>query len=113
MKTCIQELNKKIYGYKAQDLDKKLFDEKQFVDFNHIIKLFIECDLDCYYCKNKVKVIYEFVREPTQWSLERIDNHYGHNIGNVVIACLSCNLKRRTMYHERFVFTKQLKITKI
>jgi hypothetical protein len=26
----------------------------------------------------------------------------------VEIACLNCNLRRRTMYHERYVFTKQM-----
>ena len=47
-----------------------------------------------------------------QWSLERIENQYGHNKENVEIACLSCNLGRRTMYHERYLFTKQLEIIK-
>ena len=46
------------------------------------------------------------------WTLERINNDFGHNYGNLEIACLSCNIKRRTMYHERFVFTKQLIIVK-
>ena len=43
-----------------------------------------------------------------QWTLERIDNGMGHNKDNVEIACLLCNLRRRTMYHERYVFTKQM-----
>jgi hypothetical protein len=59
-----------------------------------------------------MKILYEHVREPKQWSLERIDNDYGHNKNNVEIACLSCNLRRKTMYHERFIFTKQLNIVK-
>jgi len=108
-----QEINRKIYGYKTQDLEKHLFEENQFITFSNIIDLFIETELQCFYCRNHVKVLYENVREPSQWSLERIDNELGHNVGNVTIACLSCNLKRRTMYHERYVFTKQLQITKI
>ena len=60
-----------------------------------------------------VNVLYKNVREPLQWTLERIDNDYGHNHDNVTIACLECNLRRRTMYHERYVFTKQLVIKKI
>ena len=40
------------------------------------------------------------------------DNKIGHDIGNIEIACLSCNLKRKCMYHERYVFTKQMKIVK-
>jgi hypothetical protein len=57
-------------------------------------------------------LFYENVREPKQWSLERIDNKEGHNYGNVEIACLSCNIGRRTMYQDRFIFTKQLSIIK-
>jgi 5-methylcytosine-specific restriction endonuclease McrA len=68
--------------------------------------------MECFYCNQKVQIIYENVREPKQWSLERIDNEYGHNNTNVVIACLHCNLKRKTMYHERFLFTKQMQIIK-
>jgi hypothetical protein len=44
--------------------------------------------------------------------VERIDNSIGHNRTNIVIACLDCNLHRRTMYYERYVFTKQLNIVK-
>jgi hypothetical protein len=47
-----------------------------------------------------------------QWTLERIDNDLGHNKNNVEIACLNCNLRRRTMYHERYLFTKELNIIK-
>jgi len=59
-----------------------------------------------------VSVLYEIVREPMQWTLERINNDFGHNYGNVEIACLNCNLHRRTMYHERYLFTKELNIIK-
>jgi len=31
----------------------------------------------------------------------------------VVIACLECNMRRRTMYYERYVATKQLKVNKL
>jgi len=59
-----------------------------------------------------VHILYENVREPLQWTLERIDNDFGHNKNNVEIACLNCNLRRRTMYHERYLFTKELSIVK-
>ena len=49
-------------------------------------------------------LIYENVREPKQWTLDRIDNSIGHNTENVVISCLSCNLKRRTMDDKKFKF---------
>ena len=57
-----------------------------------------------------MKLLYNESRDPLQWSIERIENEFGHNNDNVVIACLRCNLSRRTMYHERYRFTKQMKI---
>ena len=107
-----QQLKHKLYGYYYQDLKKKKYSEDCFIKLENIVKLLIDCNFDCYYCKNKVQVLYQHVREASQWTLERIDNEFGHNEGNVVIACLQCNLKRKTMYHDRFVFTKQIKIVK-
>ena len=110
----LQEINKKIGGYKTQDKMKGLFDPTAFVDETYVLQLLLGSQLDCFYCKKKTNVLYQQVREPSQWSLERIDNSMGHNKGNVEIACLSCNLSRKTMYHERFAFTKQLgKIIKL
>jgi len=111
-KMMVQQIQQKINGYKSQDLDKSLFSLTEFVDLNYTIDLIKKSNLKCYYCKNEMKILYEHVREPKQWSLERIDNKYGHNKNNVEIACLSCNLRRKTMYHERFIFTKQLNIVK-
>ena len=108
LKCVLQELNKKVYGYKQQDIIKELYDESIFITIEQVLSLLQKCKMDCFYCKEKVNIIYESVREPKQWSLERIDNNYGHNNDNVEIACLKCNLSRRTMYHERFVFTKQI-----
>jgi hypothetical protein len=113
LQTCIlQEIRKKIYGYKNQDIIKQLYDESQFVNIDQVMSLLYASQLNCFYCKEKVNILYESVREPKQWSLERIDNTFGHNYNNVEIACLTCNLRRRTMYHERFLFTKQLGIIK-
>jgi hypothetical protein len=47
-----------------------------------------------------------------QWSVDRIDNDFGHNIDNFHLACLECNLKRRRRTDEKFLFTKQLNIIK-
>ena len=108
----MKEIQQKINGYCSQDVEKKLLNES-FVDIEYCIELLRKSGFRCYYCRKFVKVLYKNVREPEQWSLERIDNKHGHIKGNVEIACLSCNLRRRTMYHEKFIFTKQLNITKI
>lgn len=111
-KCILQQLNQKILGYKAQDMQKCLFEPDKFVDLESVIELLIKCNLECFYCKNKVQILYEYVREPGQWTLDRIDNDYGHNKNNLEVACLQCNVRRRTMYADRYVFTKQLKLIK-
>lgn len=111
-KLIVQQINQKICGYRSQDIHKKLFSESEFVDIQKVVDLMIECKNLCFYCKQSVQVLYDHVREPMQWTLERINNSFGHNKSNVVIACLNCNLHRKTMHHERYVFTKQLKIVK-
>jgi hypothetical protein len=108
-----QQIRQKLGGYKAQDIKKDKYDESGFIKHDQVLQLMLESKNLCFYCKEKVYVLYENVREPKQWTLERIDNDHGHNIDNVVIACLGCNLRRRTMHYERYLFTKQLTISKL
>ena len=102
----------KLSGYKSQDIKKGLFDEAKFIDVDATMNLIEACGAKCFYCREPVVLLYEQVREPKQWTLDRIDNSFGHNADNVEVSCLSCNLRRKTMYHERYVFTKQLTIVK-
>ena len=106
------QMQQKINGYKFQDIQKKKYDIHQFISLHDVLELLSKCKLNCFYCCNPVDIWYEMAREPKQWTLERIDNSFGHNRGNVEISCLSCNLRRRTMYHERYVFTKQMRLIK-
>jgi len=108
----LQQIKQKISGYRSQDVIKNHLDENLFVDVDKVLELMVTCENQCYYCKKTVQVLYENVREPLQWTLDRIDNSFGHNKNNVMIACLGCNLRRRTMHTERYAFTKQLVITK-
>jgi hypothetical protein len=102
----LQQLNQKLAGYKGQDIAKNIYNPILFVQINQVIELLIESGLKCHYCKKDIKVLYEIVRDPLQWTLDRIDNDHGHNSGNLLIACLSCNLRRKTIYHERYEMTK-------
>jgi hypothetical protein len=111
-KLILQQITQKISGYRSQDVDKNIYSQSEFVDLDKALELMVSSKNECFYCKNRVHVLYEYVREPKQWTLERIDNKFGHNKTNVVIACLDCNLHRRTMYHERYLFTKQLNLIK-
>jgi hypothetical protein len=111
-KLILQQIQQKISGYRGQDVEKELLDESKLIDVQQVLDLMVKTENVCYYCKKQVAVLYENVREPTQWTLDRIDNKHGHNHNNVLLACLNCNLRRRTMHTERYVFTKQLNIVK-
>lgn len=107
-----RQINYKIHSYRSQDLKKSLYDESRFVDYTYVMELLREKRLLCFYCRESTTLMYDTVRDGKQWTLDRMDNSMGHNRGNVEIACLTCNLRRRTMYHERYVFTKQLNVVK-
>ena len=107
-----QLIHSKWYGYRSQDIEKQILHPDKLVSERDIVNTLIDSRLLCFYCRKPVQLFYEFVRESNQWTLDRIDNTYGHNRDNVVVACLGCNLRRKTMYYERFVMTKQMTITK-
>jgi len=107
----LREIKNKIRGYKQQDVEKQKYNQSQFVPLDFVVNL-LQQDSKCYYCRNPTKILYSQSRDPSQWTLERIDNTKGHNCDNVKICCLSCNIKRRTMYHEKYLFTKQLILKK-
>ena len=94
-KVIQQHITQKLNGYKAQDVKKGFHDPEKFADVEYVIEMLEESSNFCYYCKDSVQVLYENVREPKQWSLDRIYNNQGHNKGNLVIACLKCNLSRK------------------
>lgn len=108
-----RQIQYKINSYRGQDIKKGIYNENEFVNYEFVLNLLVEKQMKCFYCRENVMLLYNHVRENKQWTLERINNDIGHNIGNVEIACLICNLRRRTMYHERYVFTKQLSIVKL
>lgn len=106
------KINKKINGYKAQDEKKHIFNKISFIDFDNIVQKLVESKLKCFYCNCDIALIYSNNRQKNQWTLDRIDNDKGHNINNVLIACLKCNLARRDIDKDKFYFTKNLVIDK-
>jgi hypothetical protein len=107
-----QELEKKIQSYKQQDLIKNKYDENKFIAFSSVLQKLIDTNMRCYYCNCNVLVLYEIVRELTQWSVDRINNEEGHNKDNFVISCLNCNIKRRKTNSNKFLLSKQLNLIK-
>ena len=102
----------KLCSYKQQDILKNKLNESEFVSFGETIDLLKSHNLKCCYCSDEVYILYEQVRAMKQWSLDRINNDIGHNKGNLVIACLECNLKRRRTNKDAFMFTKNMIIVK-
>ena len=84
--------------------------KSEFINLSYVIQLLIESGLRCHYCACESYLLYEIVRETKQWSLDRINNDLGHNKGNLVMACLECNLKRRRINKDAFFMTRNLKI---
>ena len=107
-----KELSGKRSSYMHQDKKKEHYDKERFIKIDEIIEKILNCEGKCFYCKQNVQIIYENVREPLQWSLERLSNEEGHNVNNVEISCLSCNLRRKTMHFERYKFTKDMVLVK-
>lgn len=108
-KSCIM---KKLSCYQMQDKKKKKFDPDKFITYEQLIETLVASKIKCRYCRQCLKIFYQQTREPLQWTLDRIDNTKGHNQNNVVIACLKCNLERRTRNDKKFLFSKQMKIIK-
>jgi hypothetical protein len=103
-------MDKKLAGYKRQDLKHEIYSEPHFVSAKEVAAFF-EVSNKCTYCGDFMTAAGK--RDMKQWTLDRIDNRYGHNSGNVVLACLACNLQRRNRSASAFKFTKQLTVIKL
>jgi len=73
--------------------DKKYnrYDIVNFIDKSFLKKLINDSEDKCYYCKCKLQYI---IYQQNLATIERIDNKFGHNKNNVVIACLRCNVSK-------------------
>jgi hypothetical protein len=107
------ELKKKISSYKRQDKISKKFDHEQFITYDQLIDKLFTSQLKCFYCNEKVLLVYKNKKENKQWSLERFDNNIGHYSTNCCISCLKCNLQRRRDNYEYFKMGKQLRLKKV
>jgi hypothetical protein len=108
-----REIQKKINSYKAQDIDKEIYDDLLLISLNDVVEKLVASKLKCYYCSCDVLILYKDVRAQNQWTLDRMDNDKCHSNENTIISCLKCNLQRRTRDMNKFLFTKKLKINKI
>ena len=103
-----KHIKDKLRGYVQQDKEKKIYAPEKFIDYLSVLDLFEKTEGQCHYCKESVLLLYDFVRDPKQWTLERKNNEHGHNKDNLLIACLNCNIKRKCMKIDKYILTKQL-----
>jgi hypothetical protein len=103
------EIERKIQGYKQQDVIKKHFDNELFLDLYTVLEKIVSQQMKCFYCDKETLVLYDNVRELCQWTVDRIDNKKGHNKDNFVIACLQCNLNRRQRSYDKYLFSQQIR----
>jgi 5-methylcytosine-specific restriction endonuclease McrA len=109
----LREIDLKRKAYIYQDKQHAIYDARFSITTDQIVDLLVSSELLCYYCREICLVAYKESMCRKQWTLDRIDNDYGHNAANVVIACLDCNLKRGTMDSERFRQGKQFTFRKV
>lgn len=109
----IREIDTKRKAYIYQDKHHEIYDPRYSITTDRIVELLVAAELLCFYCREICQVTYKEAMCRRQWTLDRIDNNYGHNDTNVVIACLDCNLKRGTMDAERFRQGKQFTFRKM
>ena len=108
----IKQLEAKIASYRQQDKLKEMWDDSNAISVNSVVKHILQCDVKCFYCHTVMRILYKQSRDPTQWTIDRIDNDLGHTTDNYVVACLGCNLKRRRQNLDKFNYTKNLTILK-
>lgn len=107
----LKELEGKRNNYKQQDKKKGFTEEHgELINQEDIIMKLVASKLTCFYCKKQVRVFYSKIRDPEQWTLDRKENDLPHTDENTCVACLKCNLDRRTTNMEKFNFTKNLTI---
>jgi len=113
LKHILREIDTKRKAYIYQDKHHNIYDPRYSITTERIVEMLVDSGLLCHYCREICQVAYKESMCRNQWTLDRIDNNYGHNDTNVVIACLDCNLKRGTMDSERFRQGKQFTFRKL
>ena len=54
-----RELEKKINGYKQQDIKKKIHNDTTLINLKDTVNKLVACGLKCHYCEERLKIIYK------------------------------------------------------
>ena len=104
-------IKNKLSSYSQQDKKRKL-NNNNTITYHDVLDLLQTEKCSCKYCNNIVLLYYKYKLDKKQWTLDRIDNNIPHSKENVVICCLKCNLERKNMKQENYIYNKNLKIVK-
>lgn len=105
------EINVKLRAYSSSDASRSL-PGGGVPSYEQICERMIQQKYRCYYCHSLFHVLYKNKRDPLQWSVDRIDNSKSHCQSNIVISCMSCNLRRRTRDSKEFYDCRNLQVEK-
>ena len=76
----------------------RLYDPQDYIDEEFLNYLWNDQNQQCYHCGCEMTLGFSTTtRIPTQISVQRLNNDLPHIKSNCVLACLSCNLKRKEL----------------
>ena len=76
----------RLKNYSYHDGDSNRYDETKFIQMSEVEYLFKKQSSRCFHCWESLTA--------ESWTLDRINNNYGHNTGNCLLSCLRCNTQR-------------------
>jgi hypothetical protein len=89
-------LKNKIKNYKQRDLQyNRLYNDDDYVSIDYVKEMLIKCENKCCLCKVDIKTSNYENRDPTQFSVDRIDNSKAHTKSNIQITCYKCNCHKQ------------------
>lgn len=92
----------KIHSYKIQDKEAEIeINENDYITFDWVFEELGNND-KCHYCNVELKLAGFDANDPEQFSIDRIDNNFGHTKSNCIISCWGCNCKRKTTDYYEF-----------
>ena len=89
-------VRQKLSSYARQD-ERALRPCEDNISEEETMRLLDACGMKCAYCQCEMSA-----SGPRQWTLDRIENHIAHTVGNVVASCLKCNTLNRRQDTRRF-----------
>jgi hypothetical protein len=104
--------HKSFHSVSKEGTEKECVATIDYISFEDTCQLLLSSELKCYYCSEPVNIIYRYMRDERQWTLDRINNQGDHTKENCVICCLKCNLERRRLDNSRFYIGKRIQYKK-